>query len=177
MRFLSLLGIALCLGLSTSPAQAKRPIPKTNAEQLIYFLNSETAFKDYALQCAGCHRFDGAGAKHSSVPDFNHSIGLFTRFPEGRSYMIRVPGAAQSEITNDDLALVLNYIVAKFSPEEFESGTYRPFTASEVGASRAYRLQDVAAERARLETIMAEHGLTPSLYLFGKTGQSYQASK
>src|SRR5690625_7770173 len=90
MRFLSLLGIALCLGLSTSPAQAKRPIPKTNAEQLIYFLNSETAFKDYALQCAGCHRFDGAGAKHSSVPDFNHSIGLFTRFPEGRSEERRV---------------------------------------------------------------------------------------
>ncbi|EKU28539.1 cytochrome C [Alcaligenes sp. HPC1271] len=82
------------------------------------YLQSSQAFKDYMLQCAGCHRYDGQGLTHRGIPNFNQSIGLFTRLPAGRDYMIRVPGASQSQLDNADLARVLNWIVAKFSPEE-----------------------------------------------------------
>lgn len=166
---------SLILGCSAllmgAAVQAKRPIPATNAEQLSYFLSSEGAYKDYMLQCAGCHRFDGAGAEHRGIPDFRNSIGLFTRFPEGRAYMIRVPGAAQSQINNDELSLVLNWIVARFSPEEYENGQYRPFTAAEVGASRSHRFDDVAEERRKLERLLNNNNLTPSLYLYGQVGR------
>lgn len=166
--FTALVGALFILSPAT---QAKRPIPATNAEQLAYFLGNEGAYKDYMLQCAGCHRFDGKGAENRGIPSFVNSIGLFTRLPEGRSYMIRVPGAAQSQINNDELALVLNWIVANYSPEEYQSGHYRPFTAAEVGASRGHRLADVAAERARLEQIMQEKGWQPANYLYGRAGR------
>ena len=76
------------------------------------YLQSSQAFKDYMLQCAGCHRYDGQGLTHRGIPNFNQSIGLFTRLPAGRDYMIRVPGASQSQLDNADLARVLNWIVA-----------------------------------------------------------------
>lgn len=170
MRFLSLV-LGICLGLGGQQVQAKRPIPATNTEQLSYFLSNEGAYKDYMLQCAGCHRFDGAGAERIGIPDFRKSVGLFTRIPEGRAYMIRVPGAAQSQITNDELSLVLNWIVAKYSPQEYESGTYRPFTAAEVGASRPHRFDDVAIERRKLEQLLQDIGARPSLYLYGRIGR------
>ena len=159
------------LALNSVTVQAKRPIPATNAEQLRYFLANEGAYKDYMLQCSGCHRFDGLGAENRGIPSFVNSIGLFSRIPEGRAYMIRVPGASQSQINNDELALVLNWIVAKYSPEEYESDNYRPFTASEVGASRPYRFDDVAQERRKLEQLLDEKGLQPSSYLYGKLGR------
>lgn len=154
------------MGLSFT-AHAKRPIPKENAEQLRYFLSNEGAYKDYMLQCAGCHRFDGNGAENRGIPSFVNSIGMFTRTPEGRAYMIRVPGASQSQITNDELSLVLNWIVAKYSPEEYHSNQYRPFTAAEVGASRPHRFDDVVVERRKLEKLFKEKGWEPAPYLYG----------
>ena len=53
---------------------------------------SVSAYKDYMLNCGGCHRYDGEGVARNAVPSFRNSIGLFTRLPEGREYMIRVPG-------------------------------------------------------------------------------------
>ena len=158
--------------LSTSVTQAKRPIPATNAEQLSYFLANEGAYKDYMLQCSGCHRFDGKGAENKGIPSFVNSIGLFTRVPEGRAYVVRVPGASQSQISNDELALVLNWIVAKYSPEEYHNGNYRPFTASEVGASRPHRFDDVVVERRKLDKILAEKGWQASSYLYGIAGRN-----
>lgn len=171
MKSVFLAALFSALALSSGVAQAKRPIPATNAEQLTYFLGNEGAYKDYMLQCSGCHRFDGQGAENRGIPSFVNSIGLFSRLPEGRAYMIRVPGASQSQINNDELALVLNWIVAKYSPEEYESGSYRPFTAAEVGASRPYRFDDVAVERRKLEMLLEEKGLQPSSYLYGLAGR------
>lgn len=159
------------LSLLSGLTYAKRPIPATNAEQLSYFLGNEGAFKDYMLQCAGCHRFDGTGAEQKGIPSFVDSIGLFSRIPEGRAYMIRVPGASQSQINNDDLAIVLNWIVAKYSPDEYHNDNFRPFTASEVGASRPYRFDDVAVERRKLEQILKEKGLEPANYFYGTAGR------
>lgn len=170
MRSFLLLILISSLSLFSGLSHAKRPIPATNAEQLQYFLSNEGAYKDYMLQCAGCHRFDGIGAENRGIPSFVNSIGLFTRIAEGRAYMVRVPGAAQSQINNNDLALVLNWIVAKYSPEEY-NGNYRPFTAAEVGASRPYRFDDVAVERKKLELIFADKGWEPASYLYGIAGR------
>lgn len=130
------------------------------------YLQSSQAFKDYMLQCAGCHRYDGQGLTHRGIPNFNQSIGLFTRLPAGRDYMIRVPGASQSQLDNADLARVLNWIVAKFSPEEI-TPDYRPFPSAEVGASRRHRFDDVLKARTELTAKMNSMGLEPAPYLYG----------
>lgn len=171
MKSFILVAIISSLSLFSGLTHAKRPIPSTNAEQLSYFLGSEGPYKDYMLQCAGCHRFDGTGLELKGIPSFVNSIGLFSRIPEGRAYMIRVPGSAQSQINNNELAIVLNWIVAKYSPEEYHNDNFRPFTAAEVGASRPYRFDDVAVERDKLEKILKEKGLEPANYLYGTAGR------
>lgn len=159
------------LPLISGVTHAKKPIPANNAEQLKYYLSNESAFKDYMLQCAGCHRFDGEGAESKGIPKFVNSIGLFSRLAEGRSYMIRVPGASQSQLNNAELAEVLNWIVAKYSAQEYKNNNFRLFTAAEVGASRPYRFDDVAVERHKLTEQLQGKGLEPSTYLYGRVGR------
>lgn len=171
MKSFFLVALFSSAALVSGVTQAKRSIPDSGLEQLNYYLADASAYKDYMLQCSGCHRFDGEGAELKGIPSFVDSIGLFTRFSEGRSYMLRVPGAAQSQISNDELADVMNWIVAKYSPEEFLENDFRLFTAAEVGASRPYRFDDVAAERHRLTEKMQGKGLEPSTYLYGKVGR------
>lgn len=127
---------------------------------------STSAYKDYMLNCGGCHRFSGEGVARNAVPSFRNSIGLFTRLPEGREYMIRVPGSAQSQLGNADLAEVLNWIVATYSPDQLPAD-FKPFTANEVGAARPYRFDDVAAERHKLTAALENLGFKPSAYLYG----------
>lgn len=171
MRALILVLLGCVSGLGISSVEAKRPLPADGETQLSYFLNSESMYKDYMLQCAGCHRYDGKGVESRGIPNFVDSIGLFSRMAEGRAYMIRVPGSAQSQLNNDELAMVLNYIVARFSPQEFENNGFRLFSAAEVGASRPYRFADVAEARKKLEIQMAERGWLPSPYWFGQAGR------
>ena len=37
---------------------------------------SVSAYKDYMLNCGGCHRYDGEGVARNAVPSFRNSIGL-----------------------------------------------------------------------------------------------------
>ncbi|NYT37318.1 cytochrome C [Allopusillimonas soli] len=130
-------------------------------------VHSTAAYKDYMLQCAGCHRYDGTGVARNGVPSFRNSIGLLAALPQGRDYMIRVPGAAQSQLSNAELANVLNWAVMQFSPGQAGLG-FRLFTATEVGASRQQRFDDVARVRRALAARIAESGHHLAPYTFGK---------
>ena len=90
---------------------------------------------DYVLQCAGCHRVDGRGSTRHGIPDFRDSVGHFTRLPAGREYLIRVPGAAQSQLSDADLAAVLNWVLASFSAAQLPAD-FQPYTQAEVAARR-----------------------------------------
>lgn len=127
---------------------------------------SLAAYKDYMLQCAGCHRYDGKGVTQQGVPSFRNSIGLLASLPAGRDYMIRVPGAAQSQLNNADLAKVLNWAVMTYSPDE-AGPDFKPFTASEVGAARPYRFDDVARQRKALDAALKEKGHALAPYTYG----------
>ena len=91
--------------------------------------------RDYVLQCAGCHRVDGRGSTRHGIPDFRDSVGHFTRLPAGREYLIRVPGAAQSQLSDADLAAVLNWVLASFSAAQLPAD-FQPYTQAEVAAAR-----------------------------------------
>ncbi len=159
-------GLLPCLALALSAAAGAGEAGPARHAVLESMGASVSAYKDYMLNCGGCHRYDGEGVARNAVPSFRNSIGLFTRLPEGREYMIRVPGAAQSQLGNAELADVLNWMVANYSPGEL-APDFRPFTAGEVGAVRPYRYDDVVAERRRLEARLRQLGLTPAPYLYG----------
>jgi hypothetical protein len=53
----------------------------------------------YMLQCRGCHRPDGAGTP-GVVPPLAGFVGRFLGVPGGREFLVRVPGSAQSPLTD-----------------------------------------------------------------------------
>lgn len=114
---------------------------------------AESPAVNYLLQCQGCHRADG-GETPGSVPALAGSVAKFLRVPGGREYLIRVPGSAQSPLSDAALAEVLNWIVRRFGPDAAVAGT-APFDEDEVARLRRSPLTDVDATRrallARLE--------------------------
>jgi hypothetical protein len=110
---------------------------------------------NYQLQCMGCHHDDGAGEK-GRVPSIRRSMVLFSGLPEGREYLLRVPGVAQATLSDQDLATLMNWMVRNLSdvplPQNFVE-----FTAAEVGTARRHPLAAVTAQRARLLDLVNPH--------------------
>ncbi|MFY0480351.1 cytochrome C [Achromobacter marplatensis] len=122
---------------------------------------------DYVLQCAGCHRVDGRGSSPHGIPDFRHSVGAFTHLPAGREYLIRVPGAAHSQLSNAELAAVLNWVVGEFSPAQLPAD-FTPYTEEEVAAARPNRYDDVVPVRHQLAETLSSMGFSLSEYSYGR---------
>jgi len=110
----------------------------------------------YMLGCQGCHLEDGRGFPQRGVPALNGFVGNFLKVPGGREYLVQVPGAAQSELSNERLADVLNWMLRTFSPAQLPAD-FTPYTAPEVGRLRRSPLVEVAPVRVellrRLETV------------------------
>lgn len=126
----------------------------------------QAARADYVLKCAGCHRVDGRGSTPHGIPDFRNSVGAFVHLPAGREYLIRVPGAAYSPLSNADLAAVLNWVLLTFSPAQLPPD-FQPYTEAEVAAARPNRYPDVVPVRHGLAQELAKQGFTLSDYSYG----------
>jgi len=110
----------------------------------------------YMLGCQGCHLEDGRGFPQRGVPALDGFVGNFLKVPGGREYLVRVPGAAQSELSDERLADVLNWMLRTFSSAQLPAD-FTPYTAPEVGRLRKSPLVEVAPVRVellrRLETV------------------------
>jgi len=62
---------------------------------------------NYMLQCMGCHTPDGSG-EPGRVPSIRDTVLPFARLPAGRRYLVQVPGAAQSTLSDVELAALIN---------------------------------------------------------------------
>jgi mono/diheme cytochrome c family protein len=103
---------------------------------------------NYMLYCMGCHLPDGSGAP-GKVPAVRESLPILSASSAGRRFLVQVPGASQSPLSDADLAQVLNWMVRNLSAPPVASG-FTEFTAGEVAAYRGQRLLEVRATRARL---------------------------
>lgn len=121
---------------------------------------------DYVLQCAGCHRVDGRGSSRHGIPDFRDSVGAFVHLPAGREYLIRVPGAAQSQLNDAELAAVLNWVLEEFSPAQLPAD-FRPYGEEEVAEARRRRYEDVVPVRHALAKALAQRGFPLAEYSYG----------
>ena len=158
-------GLAATLALAATtgalaagePAAGLPPAPDTLRQ---------AARADFVLQCAGCHRVDGRGSTPHGIPDFRNSVGAFVHLPAGREYLVRVPGAAYSQLSNADLAAVLNWVLLTFSPAQLPAD-FQPYTEGEVAAARPRRYDDVVPVRHELAQELAKQGFTLSDYSYG----------
>ena len=110
---------------------------------------------DYMLHCRGCHGPDGAGAA-GAAPSFRGQVAKFLWVPGGREYLIRVPGTAQSELSDARTAALLNWMLHEFSAQEIP-GDFVPYSAEEVTRHRRPPLTDVVAVRRDLMRAIQVH--------------------
>lgn len=114
--------------------------------------------EDYARNCQGCHGHEG----HSvvEVPRLQGRAGWFTHTSEGRAYLVQVPNVLQSNLTDERLAAMLNWMLTRFSGEQLRPD-FRPYTAAEVHALRAQRLESVIARRREVVDGLVRAGVIP----------------
>jgi hypothetical protein len=116
--------------------------------------------QDYMLYCMGCHGAKAEGVP-GKVPPLAHSLGHYMNHPAGRDFVLRVPGASRSVLTDAQLAGVLNWLAKEYSSEELTADTAL-FTADEVTANRHNPLAAVLATRAAVLREMRAAGIPAS---------------
>jgi mono/diheme cytochrome c family protein len=114
--------------------------------------------RNYVLRCMGCHGAEGGGVP-PKIPSLRRSLPLFASLPEGREYLMRVPGASNSALSDAQLAGVLNYLAQRYADER-TAARLAPFSAQEVAAKRRPALSDVASARRAVLARLAESGVT-----------------
>ena len=128
-------GVAcVCLAM---PSWAEQPVVLTSAAQANYMLN-----------CMGCHLPDGSGAA-GKVPSVRESLVTLSSSAAGRRFLVQVPGASQSPLTDLELAQVLNWMVRNLSARAVPAD-FIDFTAAQVASYRRPPLVKVRETRASL---------------------------
>lgn len=92
---------------------------------------------NYALQCRGCHSENGAGER-GRVPSVRRALARLSRTEAGRTRLVHLPGIAQADLSDEDLAALLNWMLRTLNDEPVSH--LKPYTAVEIGARRATRL-------------------------------------
>jgi hypothetical protein len=96
----------------------------------------------------GCHLADGSG-QTGRVPSIRRSLVLFSASPEGRDYVVRVPGVAQSPLSDAETASLLNWMAKNLSDPKAPTA-FSDYSPAEIHALRRHPLVQVSAIRARL---------------------------
>ncbi len=96
--------------------------------------------QDYMLNCMGCHQADGFGSPGRVPPLVG--IDRFLASPEGRAYLIRVPGVAHAGLSDRRLAALLNWTITRFGRARF-----RQYTTEEVAPLRKRPFLNAMAAR------------------------------
>lgn len=114
--------------------------------------------QDYMLYCMGCHGPQAEGVP-GKIPPLAHSLGLFMRTSAGRNYVLRVPGAANSVLSDVQLAAVLNWLAQTYNADSVAGVPL--FTGTEVSAVRRSPLASVLAARREVVRDLATSGHAP----------------
>jgi cytochrome c553 len=133
------LAVALALGTVSlwGPARVRAFQPEVNFE----------------LQCMGCHQRDGSG-QPGRVPSLRRTFRVMSGLPQGREYVLRVPGVAQAPLSDSDLAALLNWMARELT-DWGSTDSPRDYAAAEVRRARSHPLANVKVTRARVLRLLA----------------------
>jgi mono/diheme cytochrome c family protein len=93
----------------------------------------------------GCHTPDGSG-EPGRVPSIKETLVPFALNPNGRRFLIQVPGASQSTLTDAELAALLNWMVQNLSV--IKPARFTRFTEAEVASLASYAARGRAGDAA-----------------------------
>ncbi|MFT8422915.1 MAG: hypothetical protein ABF665_15645 [Gluconacetobacter sp.] len=93
----------------------------------------------YLMGCGGCHGIQGRSGREV-VPDLAGQVGYFLCTPEGRDYLVRLPNVAFANLSSEDLARMMNFVVFTFGGASVPTNS-RPYSTAEIAALRARPLR------------------------------------
>ncbi|WP_374574438.1 cytochrome c [Phenylobacterium sp.] len=101
-------------------------------------------------RCGGCHGLEGKSVSNL-VPDLKDQVGYFMCTPDGRAYLGRLPNVAFSQVSDAELAEILNYVVFTVGGSSAPPHA-KPYTAAEAGRLRKAPLTatDLIEQRKRI---------------------------
>ena len=127
-RLIGALVLASCMSLAAHADEAAR------------------ARQNFQLNCMGCHGEDGRGLE-GHVPSLHNTLSRIASVPQGRDYVLRVPGVTLSLLSPEETAAVLNWAILQFSDAKSVK-LVKPFTAAEVAQAREKSLLEISTPRA-----------------------------
>jgi hypothetical protein len=77
---------------------------------------------DYLLHCSGCHGPTGAGVPSRGIPRLRGEVAKFLWVPEGRDYLVQVPGVRNADLDDAEIARLLDWL----PPMPWTPSTGRP---------------------------------------------------
>ena len=96
--------------------------------------SEKRAHMNWMLQCQGCHQPDATGSANGA-PNMAGEVARFLGVEGGREYLMRVPGVANAGLSNDQLAELLNWVLATYDATHLPND-FVPYTAEEIGVAR-----------------------------------------
>lgn len=133
--------LLIATGLFFLGMDSGNTIPKSSGREMY----------NYSLHCLGCHGMEGLGI--NDVPPFPGVLGYFLHIPEGRKFIIQVPGVSHSDLSDSEIAELTNWILKKYSTNELPSN-FQEFSVEEVTRYRANPLIDVDRERKKVVELL-----------------------
>ncbi len=112
----------------------------------------------YRLHCSGCHGIDGMGSKIGRIPQFPGIVGQVLKVPEGRTYLVLVPGLVNAALPDADAARVLNYVLQTWGHADLPDDA-KDFTADEVKKIRQTHIDDIVEFRQQIRNRLAAIGV------------------
>jgi cytochrome c553 len=137
-----------------------RPLTLAAAASLLMLRTAAASpAQDYMLYCMGCHGETAQGVA-GKVPRLAGNLPLYMRTPAGRNYVLRVPGAANSVLSDEGITAVLNWLAATYPAANVAPP--QPFTLAEVSAARHTPLANVQETRQQVVRALAASGPAPA---------------
>lgn len=133
------------------PDTTQKPAPGNEREQTPLRQAGYSPSVNYRLQCMGCHLTHGEGSVRNDTPRMTGFVGNFLKVEGGREFLVQVPGASQSALSDQQLAELMNWILRDdgiaggSSPADF-----KPYTGEEVGVYRKVKIKDLPGLRKGL---------------------------
>jgi len=118
-----------------------------------------TPQQDYVTHCMGCHGPTGAGVP-GKIPPLRETLPAFARTSEGRAFLLSVPGASNSSLTDAELAAVVNFLLERYWADT-GAGERHVFTTDEVARLRRPPLSQVRQARTAVLRSLAGTGPVP----------------
>jgi hypothetical protein len=147
MRSIEILASLLLLAGASAPALAQQSA-------------SERGRIDYVLHCSGCHALGGSGVEAKGIPQVKDRIGYFVRFPEGRAFLLQVPGLLSAGLSDERAAGVTNWMIEYFAGASLPTD-FVPYTAEEARRYRLSKPADIPGTRKALQTKLRAAGYPP----------------